>query len=64
MILDSQSAHSYYSYARTERHFGLGKRSEVDVSVEFYPSGRKVERKGVKAKTVVEIPEEPSQAPR
>jgi hypothetical protein len=44
-ILDSQSAHSYYSMAPTERHFGLGRRNEVDVSVEFYPSGKRVERK-------------------
>jgi hypothetical protein len=43
-ILDSQSAHSYYSLAPTERHFGLGRRSEVDVRVEFYPSGKIVER--------------------
>ena len=43
-ILDSQSAHSYYSLAPTERHFGLGRRREVDVRVEFYPSGKIVER--------------------
>lgn len=45
MILNSQSAHSYYSYGQTERHFGLGPRTAVDVSVEFYPSGKRVERK-------------------
>ena len=44
IILDSQSAHSYYSLAPTERHFGLGRRIEVDVGVEFYPSGKHVER--------------------
>ncbi len=44
-ILDSQSAHSYYSLAPTEHHFGLGQRGEVDVRVEFYPSGRQLERK-------------------
>jgi hypothetical protein len=58
MILDSQSAHSYYSYAQTERHFGLGRRESVDVSVEFYPSGRKVFRKGVKANSTVEVRED------
>lgn len=47
IILDSQSAHSYYSLAPTERHFGLGRRNEVDVSVEFYPSGKRVERKAM-----------------
>ena len=46
-ILDSQSAHSYYSLAPTERHFGLGRRGAVDVRVEFYPSGKRVEREAI-----------------
>ena len=58
MILDSQSAHSYYSLAPTERHFGLGKRGAVDVSVEFYPSGKQVERKSVAANSTIIIAEE------
>jgi hypothetical protein len=56
-ILNSQSAHSYYSLAQTERHFGLGVRGAVDVSVEFYPSGKRVERKAVKANSTVVIAE-------
>ena len=48
-ILDSQSAHSYYSLAETERHFGLGAHGVVDVSVEFHPSGKRAEKKAVKA---------------
>jgi len=63
MILGSQSAHSYYSYAQTERHFGLGQRQAVDVSIEFYPSGKTVRRTGVKANTTVEILEEPAAPP-
>jgi hypothetical protein len=59
MILNSQSAHGYYSYAQTERHFGLDQRTAVDVSVEFYPSGKRVERKGAKANSTVIILEEP-----
>jgi hypothetical protein len=55
-ILDSQSAHSYYSLAPTERHFGLGRRGEADVHVEFYPSGKRVDRK-VKANSTVLIAE-------
>ncbi len=58
MILDSQSAHSYYSLAPTERHFGLGQRSEVSVSVEFYPSGKRVEREA-KANSILVISENP-----
>ena len=57
-IYDSQAANSYYSYAITERHYGLGKRDTVDVSVEFYPSGKTVDQKGVKANTTVDVKEE------
>ena len=58
MILNSQSAHSYYSYAQTERHFGLGQRRAVDVSVEFYPSGKRVERKAASANQTLVLSEE------
>ena len=53
MILDSQSAHSYYSLAPTERHFGLGQRRIVNVQVEFYPSGKIVERNARANSTLV-----------
>jgi hypothetical protein len=56
-ILDSQSAHGYYSLAPTERHFGLGNRTAANVSVEFYPSGKRVERPA-KANAVVTVGEE------
>ena len=56
-IVSSQSAQSYYSHALTERHFGLAKLPAVDVVVEFYPSGRKVSAKGVRAKTTVVVQE-------
>jgi len=56
-ILDSQMAHSYYSLAQTERHFGLGVRKEVDVSVEFYPSGKRVEKKAVAANATIQLTE-------
>ncbi len=62
-IVGSQSAHSYYAYARTERHFGLGDRKTVNIAVEFYPSGKKVERRGVAAGTTVEIAEDGPPAP-
>jgi len=57
-IVSSQSAQSYYSYAQTERHFGLGKCDKVDLEVEFYPSGKKVAKKGVAAGRVVTVTEE------
>src|SRR5262249_33749128 len=52
-----QSFHSYYAARRTERHFGLGQRPAADVGVEFYPSGRRVERKNVPADGTVVIAE-------
>jgi len=57
-VISSQSAQSYYSYAQTERHFGLGKLGQVDLEVEFYPAGKKVAKKGVSANKVVTVSEE------
>jgi hypothetical protein len=57
MILNSQSAHSYYAYAETERHFGLGREKSVNVQVEFYPSGKRVEKKHVPANSTVTVQE-------
>jgi hypothetical protein len=53
-----QSFHSYYAARQTERHFGLGPCSAVDVSVEFYPSGQRLERKNVPADGTVVIAEQ------
>ena len=44
------------SVAPTERHFGLGRHGEVDVRVEFYPSGKIVKRE-VKANSTILISE-------
>lgn len=65
-IYDSQAAASYYGLAQTERHFGLGQRTSVDVAVEFYPSGKIVRQRGVGADRTVEIREHvpPSEIPR
>jgi len=54
-IYDSQAAASYYALPVTERHFGLGKRKIVDVSVEFYPSRRLVWKRGIDANQTVEV---------
>jgi hypothetical protein len=58
MILNSQSAHSYYAYGQTERHFGLGQRRVVDVSVEFYPWGKRTEKKTAQANQTLVLWEE------
>ena len=59
-IYDSQAAASYYALPVTERHFGLGKRKIVDVSVEFYPSRRLAWKHGVNANETVEVLERPA----
>jgi hypothetical protein len=56
-IWGRQSFHSYYAAAATERHFGLGDKESVDVAVTFHPSGKRVEKKGVKADAVIVIEE-------
>jgi len=56
-IWGRQSFHSYYATSPAERHFGLGERQTADVSVEFLPSRKIVERKGVKADSTVEVHE-------
>ena len=60
-IYDSQAAASYYALAATERHFGLGERETVDVSVEFYPSPRLIWKRGINANQTVEVAEPPAQ---
>jgi hypothetical protein len=53
-----QAAASYYGEALTERHFGLGARTAVDVEVEFDPSGRVVREANVAADAAIVIHED------
>src|SRR5262249_54064635 len=54
-----QAQPSYgYHWPDTERHFGLGDRTSVDVTVEFYPSHKLVRKDGVAADTTVRIGED------
>jgi len=57
-IWGRQSFHSHYFAANTERHFGLGDRSTVDLGVTFYPSGKNVEKKAVSANRIVTVNEQ------
>ena len=47
-----------YHFAETERHYGLGSRDQVDVSVEFYPSRKLVRQDAVAAQSTVRIGED------
>ena len=53
-----QAAASYYGEALTERHFGLGARTAVDVEVEFDPSGRIVRQASVGADATIIVRED------
>ena len=57
IIAGRQTAQSYYAYATTERHIGLGDRQAVDVRVEFYPSGKTAALANVRADQTIELRE-------
>jgi len=57
-IYDFQAANSYYGYAQTERHYGLGSRASVDVEVTFRPSGRVQRMNDVPSGTTVVLRED------
>src|SRR5258708_26623994 len=58
IIRAKQVQQNYYSFADTERHFGLGSRASVDVMVHFYPSNKEVKQSGVPANSTVRIGED------
>ena len=60
---DFQVATSYYGRAQTERHFGLGTRSTVDVVVEFPQSGHVTRINNVAANQTINVLESPSPQP-
>ncbi|MGH7435328.1 MAG: FG-GAP repeat domain-containing protein [Polyangiaceae bacterium] len=53
-----QAQQNYYAFDQLERHFGLGTKATVDVTVTFYPSGTTVRKNGVAANTTVTIGED------
>jgi hypothetical protein len=53
----AQSGYGYH-WPISERHFGLGERTKVDLTVEFYPSHKLVRQNGADADTTVRIAED------
>jgi hypothetical protein len=53
-----QAQQNYYAFDALERHYGLGSRATVDVTVTFTPSGTVVRKNGVAANTTVLIGED------
>jgi hypothetical protein len=53
-----QAQQNYYAFDALERHYGLGSRDSVDVTVTFYPSGTVVRKNGVAADSTLVIAED------
>jgi MYXO-CTERM domain-containing protein len=58
LIYSKQAQQNYYAFDALERHYGLGDRASVDVTVTFYPSGTVVRKNGVPANTTFVIGED------
>lgn len=58
LVYSKQAQQNYYAFDALERHYGLGNRTSVDVTVTFYPSGTVVRKNGVSADTTVTIGED------
>ena len=61
---DFQVATSYYGYGQTERHFGLGNRTNVDVVVTFYSTGRVTRMNNVAANQTIQVLESAGSVPQ
>jgi MYXO-CTERM domain-containing protein len=53
-----QAQQNYYAFDALERHYGLGNRTSVDVTVTFYPSGTVVRKNAVTADGTITIGED------
>ena len=58
LVYSKQAQQNYYAFDALERHYGLGNRATVDVTVTFYPSGTVVRKNGVPSNTTFVIGED------
>jgi len=58
MMFSKQAQQNYYAFDQPERHFGLGTKDNVDVTVTFYPSGTVVRKNGVAANSTIVLGED------
>jgi hypothetical protein len=58
MMFSKQAQQNYYAFDQLERHYGLGTKDNVDVTVTFYPSGTVVRSNGVAANSTIVIGED------
>ena len=57
-MFSKQAQQNYYAFDQLERHFGLGNKANVDVTVTFYPSGTVVRKNGAAANSTIVIGED------
>jgi hypothetical protein len=53
-----QAQQNYYSFDQLERHYGLGDKTMVDVTITFYPAGTTVRKNGAMADSTIVIGED------
>lgn len=58
LAFSKQAQQNYYAFDQLERHYGLGDRTSVDVTVTFYPSGTTVRKNGATADTTIVLGED------
>jgi hypothetical protein len=58
LAYSKQAQQNYYAFDALERHYGLGARDDVDVTVTFYPSGTVVRKNGAAANSTIVIGED------
>jgi hypothetical protein len=58
LAFSKQAQQNYYAFDQLERHYGLGAKTSVDVTVTFYPSGTTVRKNGALADSTIVIGED------
>jgi hypothetical protein len=60
LAFSKQAQQNYYAFDQLERHYGLGTRDSVDITITFYPSGTTVRKNGAAADSTIVLGEDGS----
>jgi hypothetical protein len=58
LAFSKQAQQNYYAFDQLERHYGLGAKTSVDVTITFYPSGTTVRKNGAMADSTIVLGED------
>jgi len=58
LAFSKQAQQNYYAFDQLERHYGLGDKTSVDVTITFYPAGTTVRKDGAMADSTIVIGED------